>query len=116
VGLTLRATVPGVRVGELVVIDSGRGERLRAEVVGFKGDEVILMPLGDVVGIGPSSVVEPTGRALTIRCGRALLGRVLDGLGEPCDGRGPVVRAGAVEWPVDQPAPDPLTRRRSRTP
>src|SRR5262249_46859857 len=108
VGLTLRATVPGVRIGELVRIEHGPN----AEVVGFRGDEVILMPLGEVRGIGPACEVAPTGESLSIRCGEALLGRVLDGLGAPCDSRGPIPQAGTVPWSVDRPAPNPLTRRR----
>ena len=121
-GLVVRATVPGVRVGELVTIDvetlpgvlAGQGAtRLQAEVVGFRGDEVVLMPLGPVAGIGPDAIVSPSGRSLTIRVGEGLLGRVVNGLGEPMDGAGPL--AGATEeWPVDRPAPDPLLRPRIR--
>ena len=122
-GLVVRATIPGVRVGELVYLDReampglGGAElpRLQAEVVGFRGDEVVLMPLGEVAGIGPDAVVSPTGRPLCVRVGQGMLGRVLDGLGEPCDGRGRI--AGPTEeWAVDRPAPDPLTRRRVTRP
>jgi ATP synthase in type III secretion protein N len=122
-GLVVRATIPGVRVGELVFLDRdampgpGPAEqpRLQAEVVGFRGDEVVLMPLGEVAGIGPDAVVSPTGRPLCVRVGEGLLGRVLDGLGKPLDGQGPI--AGATEeWAVDRPAPDPLTRRRVAKP
>lgn len=110
-GLVMRATIPGVRVGELVHIDLAGGQRVQAEVVGFRGDEVVLMPLGETAGVGPDAVVSPTGRPLAITVGEGLLGRVLGGLGEPIDGRGPIAPAG-VEWAVDRPAPDPLTRRR----
>jgi type III secretion protein N (ATPase) len=123
-GLVMRATVPSVRVGELVYIDAEPlpGEaggqaptRLRAEVVGFRGDEIVLMPLGPVAGIGPDAVVSPTGHALAIQVGEGLLGRVLGGLGEPMDGAGPV--AGPTEaWPVERPGPDPLRRQRIRRP
>ena len=122
-GLVVRATIPGVRVGELVFLDRdampgpGPAEqpRLQAEVVGFRGDEVVLMPLGEVAGIGPDAVVSPTGRPLCVRVGEGLLGRVLDGLGKPLDGQGPI--AGPTEeWAVDRPAPDPLTRRRVAKP
>lgn len=109
-GLVVRAAIPGIRVGELVHIDSD-GARVQAEVVGFRGDEVVLMPLGEVAGIGPDSVVSPTGRPLTIRVGEGLLGRVLGGLGVPIDGRGPLEGA-HEEWAVDRAAPDPLARRR----
>jgi ATP synthase in type III secretion protein N len=114
-GLVVRATIPGVRVGELVYLDLAGGQRVQAEVVGFRGDEVVLMPLGELGGIGPDAVVSPTGRPFSIRVGQGLLGRVLGGLGHPIDGRGPL--AGETEeWPVDRAAPDPLTRRRVERP
>ena len=116
-GLLIRATVPGIRVGELVWIENAPGtvagpasgfasglasgpgsafsggvSRVQAEVVGFRGDEVVLMPLGEAAGIGPDSMVTPTGRPLSIQVGDGLLGRVLDGLGEPIDGAGPLAK------------------------
>jgi type III secretion protein N (ATPase) len=127
-GLQIRAAVPGIRLGELVWIDSttpgappsdapGAPGRVQAEVVGFRGDEVVLMPLGEAIGIGPDSVVTPTGRPLTIKVGPGLLGRVLDGLGQPMDGGPPLGDgAGWQDWAVDRPSPDPLTRRRIRRP
>jgi len=123
-GLVMRATIPSVRVGELVYVDveplpgetgGHNATRLQAEVVGFRGNEIVLMPLGPVAGIGPDAVVSPTGRTLSIQVGDGLLGRVIGGLGEPMDGAGPL--AGPSEtWPVDRPAPDPLQRQRIRRP
>jgi type III secretion protein N (ATPase) len=123
-GLVMRATIPAVRVGELVYVDveplpgeegGQHPARLQAEVVGFRGDDIVLMPLGPVAGIGPDAVVSPTGRSLSIRVGEGLLGRVLGGLGEPIDGGGEI--AGSTEeWPVERPAPDPLRRQRIRRP
>jgi type III secretion protein N (ATPase) len=110
-GLVVRATVPGVRVGEIVTLE---GSGLEAEVVGFRGDEAVLMPLGEAVGIGPDSLVNTTGRSLSVEVSDGVLGRVLDGLGRPIDGGGPI--AGAVPWPVDRAAPDPLARRRVSRP
>ena len=111
VGLVLRATLPGARVGDQVrILRQGTGALL-AEVVGFASDEVVLMPLGDPVGVGPDCLVEGTGRPLSLRCGEALLGRVLDGLGQPMDGGAPLGPE-LVDWPVERPAPDPLTRPR----
>ena len=110
-GLVVRASLPGVRVGEIVTLeDSG----LAAEVVGFRGDEAVLMPLGEAAGIGPDSLVTATGRPLSISVSDGVLGRVLDGLGRPMDGGGPI--AGALPWPVERPAPDPLSRRRVARP
>jgi type III secretion protein N (ATPase) len=113
-GVVLRATAPGARAGELVIIDRPRAEPLPAEVVGFRGEEVVLLPLGDASGVGPDSVVRPTGRPFAIRCGPSLLGRVVDGLGEPIDGLAPP--AGLEPWPVERAAPEPLRRRRVTAP
>jgi type III secretion protein N (ATPase) len=116
IGLVLRATAPGARAGELVVIDRARGGPVRAEVVGFHGEEVVLLPLGSADGIGPDSVVRPTGRPFAIRCGPSVLGRVLDALGEPIDGQGALDAAASEWWPVERAAPDPLQRRRVTQP
>jgi type III secretion protein N (ATPase) len=115
IGLVVRATAPGARVGELVIIERSRGERLLAEVVGFQGEEVVLLPLGNADGIGPDSVVRPTGRPFAIRCGPPLLGRVINGLGEAIDDRGPL-EGELGWWPVERPAPEPLSRRRVTQP
>lgn len=113
-GLVVRATAPGARVGELVVIDRA-GPPLTAEVVGFAGDEVVLLPLGATDGVGPDSTVRPTGKPLAVRCGDALLGRVIDALGEPMDGGAPL--GDDLEWwPVEREAPGALQRRRITTP
>jgi ATP synthase in type III secretion protein N len=111
VGLLIRAAVPGARVGEVCLIRSPHSAReLRAEVVGFRGSEVILMPLGDIHDVAMGAEVVSTGAPLTVRVGEGLLGRVLDGLGEPADGRGPVEEA--QERAVTARPPDPLRRRR----
>ena len=116
VGLVVRATVPGIRQGDMVDIERAGLPSLPAEVVGFRGDEAILLPLGEPAGVGPDSAVSPRGRPLGLRCGEALLGRVVDGLGRPIDG-GPDLDAAALEeWAVDRPAPDPLTRTRVTEP
>jgi flagellum-specific ATP synthase len=78
---------------------------------------VILLPLGTADGVGPDSVVRPTGRPFSIRCGPSLLGRVIDGLGDPIDGQGPLADdAQLAWWPVERAAPDPLKRRRVTEP
>src|SRR5690242_9117093 len=84
VGMLMKAIVPNVKIGEICLIKR-EGEPLRAEVVGFTRDEVYLSPLGAMTGVGPSSEVIPTHMPLHIKVGPAMLGRVLNGLGEPLD-------------------------------
>lgn len=113
VGLTIRASIPGVRVGEVVEILRRDQGPLLAEVVGFELDDATLLPLGDARGVGPDLPVRPTGRPFAIQASDALRGRVIDGLGQPIDGR-PLPPG--VAWPVMRPAPDPLARARITTP
>jgi type III secretion protein N (ATPase) len=115
-GLVIKAAVPNVRVGDVCEIRGRGSDRIRAEVVGFQGEEVMLMPLGELKGIGPDSEVTPTGKPLTIRAGDGLLGRVLNGIGEPMDGKGPLPTEGMIDWSVDRDCPDPYTRKRIEQP
>ncbi|MDQ3036773.1 MAG: EscN/YscN/HrcN family type III secretion system ATPase, partial [Myxococcota bacterium] len=73
VGLSIRAAIPGVRLGEVVEIERRDRAPLLAEVVGFQLDDATLMPLGTTEGVGPDDPVRPTGRALTVRCGEGVL-------------------------------------------
>jgi type III secretion protein N (ATPase) len=82
VGMLIRAVVPQVKMGEICLIKRP-GTPLLAEVVGFTKEEVILSPLGDMSGIGPSSEVIPMRMSMQIKVGPELLGRVLNGMGEP---------------------------------
>jgi len=113
VGLVMRATVPGVALGELVRIERRDGAPLSAEVVGFRGEQAVLLPLGEVAGVAPDCAVRPTGAPLTIRCGEDLLGRVLDGVGAPLDGGPPLT---GESWAVDRAAPAALDRPPIRLP
>ena len=110
VGMLIKAVVPQVKMGEVCLIKR-EPEPLIAEVVGFSKDEVFLSPLADMAGIGPSSEVIPLRTPLHIKVGPKLLGRVLNGLGEPLD----IDEKGPLEveedYPVIQPPPDPLKRR-----
>lgn len=111
VGMLIRAIVPGVKIGEVCLVKRD-GPPLRTEVVGFTREEVILSPLGEMTGIGPSSEVIPTRLPLQIKVGPNLLGRVLNGIGEPLDEdvRGPLILD--ETYPVLQSPPDPLKRKR----
>ncbi len=113
-GLVVRAAVEGVRQGELVAVHTPGAAALLAEVVGFRGEEVVLLPLGDTRGLALGAEVVPTGRPLAIRAGPSLLGRVLDGLGQPIDGR--PLPDELVPWSVERPAPGPLERQRVTRP
>lgn len=110
VGMLIRAVVPQVKMGEMCLIKR-QGEPLAAEVVGFTRDEVLLSPLGDMTGIGPSSEVIPMRMPMHIKVGPNLLGRVLDGMGNPLDEeeKGPLVLEDS--YPVINPPPDPLKRK-----
>jgi flagellar biosynthesis/type III secretory pathway ATPase len=105
-GLVIRASLANVALGEIVMIDRG-GSPLRAEVVGFSGEQAVLLPLGELAGIAPASPIWRTGEPLTIRCGDDLLGRVLDGVGQPSDGGAAIT---GETWEVDRPAPNALAR------
>ena len=110
VGLVLESEGPDVQVGDLCEVRFRRRDTtLRAEVVGFRGDRVLLMPLGDIQDIGPGCDVVALGRTLGVHVGPALLGRVLDGLGRPMDGLGPMVTH--EYYPLHAPPPHPLRRQ-----
>ncbi|MBE3582924.1 MAG: flagellar protein export ATPase FliI [Limnochordaceae bacterium] len=114
IGLTVEAEGPNVTVGELCAIHRVNQPPVLAEVVGFRQRRVLLMPLGELTGIGPGSLVVAHRRPLTVTVGPSLLGRVLTGLGEPMDGKGPVTGTGA--YPLYREPPDPLRRPRIHSP
>lgn len=116
-GIIVRAVVPNVRVGEMCLIHIPNiNKRIKAEVVGFRDNDVLLMPLGDLEGIGPGNEVIPTGDCLRVPVGYGLLGRILDGLGDPVD----TDKMGPLQaneyYPVHNAPPDPLMRRRITQP
>ena len=111
VGLTIESAGPETRVGELCRIVNPRSDQeVLAEVVGFRDNHVLLMPLGEMTGIGPGNQVIATGSELRVRVGQGLLGRVLDGLGNPIDGKGNIQTDGF--YPVENIPPHPLKRPR----
>lgn len=111
VGMLIKAIVPHVKIGEVCLVKR-EGEPLRTEVVGFTRDEVLLSPLGEMTGVGPSSEVIPTHLPLHIKLGPQVLGRILNGLGEPLDEatKGPLECT--ESYPVLQAPPDPVKRKR----
>ncbi|MCX8130323.1 MAG: flagellar protein export ATPase FliI [Clostridia bacterium] len=115
VGLTIESIGPEVNIGELCQLHTVRSKKvINAEVVGFRDNSVLLMPLGDMSGIGPGSSVVATGDSLKVGVGRKLLGRVLDGLGSPIDDKGDLETEGY--YPVNNTPPHPLTRKRISEP
>ncbi|MBU3195829.1 flagellar protein export ATPase FliI [Clostridium algidicarnis] len=109
IGLTIE--VQGIKafVGELCTIYNERNIAISCEAVGFKDNNVILMPLGELIGISPGCKVVPEGRPLSVNCSNDLFGKVLDGLGRPLDGE-EIIRG--EQYELDKEPPDPLKRRR----
>ncbi len=109
IGLTVE--VEGIKgfVGELCTVYNQLNHPIDCEVVGFKDGDVILMPLGELTGIGAGCKVIAQGIPLSVKCSDELLGKVLDGLGNPIDGS--EVVSGQRYSLFNQP-PDPLKRKR----
>jgi len=115
VGVIVQSLGPSSRIGEICHIHTHRNRSpIPAEVVGFRQNRVLLMPLSGIGDIAHGNDVVATGRPLTVRAGDSLLGRVLDGLGRPLDD-GPLIISGA-DLLVHQPPPHPLRRQRIRHP
>jgi type III secretion protein N (ATPase) len=110
VGLALTADLPGASLGELCVVERASASPLECEVVGFGDHGVTLLPLGTSEGLAPDARVTASGAQLSVRFGPALLGRVLDGLGRPADGLGPL--AGAPRAVMQPQTPAPIERPR----
>ncbi|KAB0535060.1 type III secretion system ATPase SctN [Xanthomonas cissicola] len=110
VGTMLKVAGVQVSLGEVCELRQRDGSLLqRAEVVGFSRDLALLAPFGELVGLSRETRVIGLGRPLAVPVGPALLGRVLDGLGEPSDGQGAIA---CDTWvPIQAQAPDPMRRR-----
>ena len=115
VGLTLEAVGCQAALGDRCWLLDEHDRRREAEVVGFSGDSIFLMPIEDLSGLSPNARVLPGGKALDAPAGRSLLGRVLDGVGQPLDGLGPLRAesttplAGRIINPLQrQPIREPL--------
>jgi flagellum-specific ATP synthase len=115
IGLTVEAEGPDASIGDVCLIHPVKGGApVPAEVVGFRDNRVLLMPLGDLQAIGPGSDVVATGRPLTIPVGTELLGKVLDGLGRPLDGTR--LPAGLPRYSTHNTPGNPLKRPLIREP
>jgi flagellum-specific ATP synthase len=91
VGLMVEGNGPVASIGDVCgIVPVNGGAPLEAEVVGFKNGRVLLMPLETIQGLGPGCKILSLGRKASIGVGRGLLGRVIDGLGNPIDNKGPI--------------------------
>jgi flagellum-specific ATP synthase len=87
IGMVIESSGPRSNIGEVCTIYAPKsGRSIRAEVVGFRDEKVLLMPFEDLSGIGPGSIVESTGDVLRIPVGEQLIGKIIDGFGNPMDG------------------------------
>lgn len=110
-GLTIESNGPMASIGELCYIyPHDKSKPIMAEVVGFREDKILLMPLGDMEGIASGSTVIANGKSLNVNVGDELIGRVINGLGEPIDGKGPINTL--KSYPVSKSSPNPLERKK----
>ncbi|MDD6770677.1 MAG: flagellar protein export ATPase FliI [Inconstantimicrobium porci] len=109
IGLTIEAEGIKSFVGELCTIYNEMNNSIKCEVVGFRDNAVLLMPLGELVGISPGCRVVPENKPLSVRCSDELLGKIIDGLGNPLDGSR--IQFGE-DYNLDNDPPDPMKRKR----
>ena len=115
VGLVTEAQGPASRLGTICdIYPKGDISKVRAEVLGFRDNKVLLMPLGEFRGIAPGSRVVTRQESALIGVGKRLLGRVIDGLGNPIDGKGPIQID--EEYPIYKNPMNPLLRKRISSP
>ncbi|HLS07990.1 flagellar protein export ATPase FliI [Lentibacillus sp.] len=109
VGLMIESLGPEANIGEVCRIHSAADRKtVLAEVVGFNNEKIVLMPYAEVAEIGPGCLVEATGKALTVKIGRGLIGKVVDSLGECLDGS--KLPKGLSNYLTEQAPPNPLSR------
>ncbi len=109
-GLTIESNGPMASIGELCYIyPYDNSNPVLAEVVGFKDEKILLMPLGNMEGIASGSRVVASGKTLSVNVGEELIGRILDGLGNPIDGKGPIKTM--KTYTVSNSPPNPLERK-----
>ncbi|MBI5943511.1 MAG: FliI/YscN family ATPase [Chloroflexi bacterium] len=108
VGLTVEIMGLNCQIGEICEIQTRNKTSLMAEAIGFRNNRMLLMPLGSMEGIQPDSTVRSISSAFKVPVGKSLIGRVLDGLGEPIDSKGPLKAINLVS--TNQSPPHPLQR------
>lgn len=110
IGLVIEADGPEASIGDLCYILNSMNEKpVFAEVVGFQEKKILLMPLGSMEGLKPGAIVTNTKESMKIKVGDMLLGRVLDGLGEPIDSKGDI--KSNIYYSTSQKIANPLVRK-----
>lgn len=110
IGLVIEADGPEASIGDLCYIFNSMNEKpVFAEVVGFQEKKILLMPLGSMEGLKPGAIVTNTKESMKIKVGDMLLGRVLDGLGEPIDSKGDI--KSNIYYSTSQKIANPLVRK-----
>lgn len=111
VGMVIESRGPGIPVGSICEVDVFRGrESVPAEVVGFREGKILLMPLGEMRGVEPGSRIRLVGGQARVPVSQALLGRIIDGLGNPVDGKGPLEIK--EQYPLYAEPLNPMLRQR----
>jgi len=109
VGLTIESIGPKAKLNDLcMIVSKDKTQTIMAEVVGFREDRILLMPYGNVEGVGVGSTVECTKEPLKVCVGDSLLGKTLDGLGQPIDESELLLTQG---YSVEAEPPDPMKRK-----
>ena len=115
VGLVVEASGPASQIGCVCdIVGEGHNGTVSAELLGFKEDSVLLMPLEDIRSLGPGCKVVARDEKAQVAVGPGLLGRVIDGLGNPIDGKGPIPMEAA--YPLYANPVNPLLRKRIEEP
>ncbi len=115
IGMVVEGHGPGIPVGSICEISTYRGKgSVPAEVVGFRDGRVLLMPLGEMRGVEPGSIIKQVGGQANVPVSEAMLGRVIDGLGNPVDGKGPLQHK--AEYPLYAEPLNPMARERISEP
>ena len=109
-GLVIESDGPNVAIGDVCKVTAPNGEPIYAEVVGFRDHRILMMPLGDMHRIHPGAIVSASGYGAAMPVGRALVGRIMDGLGRPLDGLGPL--QADYTYQLRNAPPNPFRRKR----
>jgi len=110
IGLMIESDGPGVAIGSICTVKSRIRPHILAQVVGFRNNQTLLMPLGDIDGVEPGCAIEATEEQPSFSVSSEIIGRVLDGNGKPIDGKGPIPLG--TEYPIMGTSINPLSRAR----